>query len=277
MAGVSATGPSPHARFVAGAMAIACTTGADPRATCGERALVSRPMKSFTYLRRAADVEPHEFAARWRDLALARHGVHSPPERPHRIAHCLVRPSRRPAEHDAIAVNWFADDAASAAWLAAEECADGSGLVDPSASTTIRVDERFVHGGDELAAWRAALDGTKRLLLLVRIEAAPGTTRSAYRDYWWDVHRPFANTQIVDEYETEWYVHNYVRADDPSRWAGIAEMYDRSIDVARQRAAWMETDEAAALRDDERRFLDRETRAATVTDITMVLDETASA
>ncbi len=234
-------------------------------------------MKSFTYLRRAADAPPEEFAARWRDLALARHGAQPPADRPHRIAHCLVRPSRRPAEYDAVAVNWFTDEAASDAWLAAEESADGSGLVDPSASTTIRVDERFVHGGDELAAWRAAVDGTMRLLLLVRIEAAPGTTRAAYRDYWWDVHRPFADTQIVGEYETEWYVHNYVRADDSSRWAGIAEMYDRSLDIARQRAAWMETGAAAALRDDERRFLNRETRAATVADITMVLDEAVSA
>jgi len=229
-------------------------------------------MKSFSYLRHGSGVGADGSSAQWRDLVLVRHRAADPAARPHRVAYCAVRRGRRAPEHDAVVVSWFADGVDDGAWVADVEAGWGSGLVEVAASTTVRVDERFVRGGDELAAWRAACDGTSRLVLLVRIEAAAGTSRAEYRDYWWNVHRPFADTQIVDG-DTDWYVHNYVRPDDPSNWAGIAEMYDRSVEAARARAAWMETDAALALRQDEERFLVRETRAATVTDMSMIIDE----
>jgi hypothetical protein len=62
------------------------------------------------------------------------------------------------------------------------------------------------------------------------------------------------------------YVHNYVEADEPGRWAGIGEMYERSLDTARARGAWFESEEALPLVADEQRFLVRDTRQLMVTD-----------
>ena len=62
------------------------------------------------------------------------------------------------------------------------------------------------------------------------------------------------------------YVHNYVEPDEPGRWAGIGEMYERSLDTARGRGAWFDSEEALPLMADEQRFLVRDTRQLMVTD-----------
>jgi hypothetical protein len=97
------------------------------------------------------------------------------------------------------------------------------------------------------------------------IEPAPGLSRQAFRDYWWDRHRPLANQMVPSHLEPVAYVHNYVCSDEPGRWAGIGEMYERSLDTARGRGAWFEGEEALPLVADEERFLVRDTRELLVT------------
>jgi hypothetical protein len=175
-------------------------------------------------------------------------------------------------------MEWFADRAAMAAWD--EWVADASGsaggegrasgadatIVDQATLTRILVEERTVFGAPWLdARWKDPGSGPT-LLLIGMIEPAPGLSRPAFRDYWWDRHRPLANQMVPDHLEPVAYVHNYVYPDEPGWWAGIGEMYEQSLDTARGRGAWFESEEALPLVADEVRFLVRETRELLVTD-----------
>ena len=59
--------------------------------------------------------------------------------------------------------------------------------------------------------------------------------------------RPLANQMVPSHLEPVAYVHNYVQPDEPGRWAGIGEIYEHSLDTARGRGAWFESEEARPL------------------------------
>jgi hypothetical protein len=61
-------------------------------------------------------------------------------------------------------------------------------------------------------------------------------------------------------------VHDYVLPGQPVPWAGIGELYERSLDVARRRGAWFDSDSAKLLIADEDRFLVRSGRQLLITD-----------
>ena len=69
------------------------------------------------------------------------------------------------------------------------------------------------------------------------------------------------------------YVHDYVLPGEPGRWAGIGEMYERSLDVARERGAWFASEAALPLLADEERFLVRGTRHVLITDHEIITDD----
>ena len=191
-------------------------------------------MKCLTLVRRAADLAPAEFGARWReqtDKALARMPAST---RPTRLAHCVVRRGCGDPAYDGVAISWYGEAALSAhdAWVA--EHASTDAVLDRSATTCVRVQERTAIGAAWLdAQWRDPV-ATARLLLIGFIEPANGLTRQQFRDYWWDHHRPLADRLVPAELGPVAYVHNYVSTGEPGRWAGIGELYEQSLDVARR-------------------------------------------
>jgi hypothetical protein len=236
---------------------------------------VGRLIKRLTFVRRGAAVAGEEFGLRWRQQ-VERSGAARPVDDPglRRLALCPVRTGRRPAAHDGVALEWFDDDAALARWDASGGAASGP-VVEAASVSHLLVEERTVFGEPWLdARWtppgvhRATDPATTNpaLLLIGLIEPADGLSRQAFRDYWWDHHRPLANQLVPSHLEPVAYVHNYVRTDEPGRWAGIGEMYERSLETARGRGAWFESEEAQLLVADERRFLVPDTRQLLVTD-----------
>jgi hypothetical protein len=163
-------------------------------------------------------------------------------------------------------VEWFEDLAAVARWDEWVAGGAAAAVVDPAFFARVLVEERTVSGEPWLDARWSDPDAGPALLLIGMIEPALGMSRQAFRDYWWDRHRPLANQMVPSDLEPVAYVHNYVCPDEPGRWAGIGEMYERSLDTARGRGAWFESDEALALVADEERFLVRQTRELLVTD-----------
>ena len=187
--------------------------------------------------------------------------------RPSRLAHCVTRPGRGDHAYDGVAISWHDDETVLAAhdeWMAKRK--GGDSVVDDDATTSVCVEERTALGSGWLnERWRDS-GGPPRLLLLGFIEAAEALTQEQFRDYWWDQHRPFANRLVPADLEPLAYVHDYVLPHEPGRWAGIGEMYERSLGVARERGAWFGRDEALPLVADEERFLVRDTRQVLVTD-----------
>ena len=98
-------------------------------------------------------------------------------------------------------------------------------------------------------------------------------TRADFRDYWWSNHRPLANQLVPTALEPVAYVHDYLLPDEATRWAGVGEMYEASLDIARQRGAWFNSDAASALIADEDRFLVRTTRQLLITDQHLIINE----
>lgn len=224
-------------------------------------------IKRLTLVRRADDVPSDEFAARWR--AHAERALSSMPEsaRPSRLAHCVTRTGSANPLYDGVAASWHDDEAALAlhdACVATHDSTDA--VLDVEATICVQVEERTAIGGDWLDnRWRQAAT-TPCPLLIGFIEAKDGLSREQFRDYWWDDHRPLANRLVPDELEPVAYVHNYVAAGEPGRWAGVGEMYEHSLDVARKRGGWFDSDASRALVADEERFLVRDTRQVIVTD-----------
>ena len=182
--------------------------------------------------------------------------------RPSRLAHCVVRPGRGDRAYDGVAISWHHDEEAIAShdeWIA-EQHSQGS-VVDEGTTTHLRVEERTVNGGGWLdAQWRYER-GRRRLLLIGFIEAAVPLTREQFRDYWWQQHRPLANRLVPGPLEPVAYVHDYVRPGEPGRWAGIGEMYERSLDGHASAAPGFQ-EAALLLLADEERFLVRGAPAA---------------
>ena len=98
-------------------------------------------------------------------------------------------------------------------------------------------------------------------------------SREEFRDYWWTRHRPLANQLVPPALQPAAYVHDYLLPGEPTGWAGIGEMYEASLDVARQRGAWFESSAASALLADEDRFLVRSTRQLVVTEQHLIINE----
>jgi EthD domain len=229
-------------------------------------------IKQFTFARRADGVPADGFAERWRDQALRANEALPDDQRPWRLAHCVVREGRRPAVHQAVTIEWY-DDAAHVPDAAARSAAQNGSLAlfDVASLHTVRVEERRVFGEEWLDVLVSEVDACRTPLLLGLIERAPHLSRPEFRDYWWDRHRPLANRLVPAELQPVSYVHNYVAPEDPSPWDGIGEMYDGSLDAARLRAAWFGSEQAAALLEDEQRFLVQSTREVLVTDLEMII------
>jgi hypothetical protein len=224
-------------------------------------------IKRLTMVRRATGVASDEFASRWRAHAEMTLGSMPASARPSRLAHCVTRPGSADPLYDGVAASWHDDEEALAshdAWVAADGSAET--VIDVEATICVLVEERIAIGGAWLDnQWKQAPTAPCPLLIGF-IEAIDGLTREQFRDYWWDQHRPLANRLVPDELEPVAYVHNYVAAGEPGHWAGIGEMYEHSLDVARKRGRWFESDAAGPLVADEKRFLVRETRQVIVTD-----------
>lgn len=228
-------------------------------------------IKQLTFVRRAPGVAAETFGPRWRQRV--QDAVTSAPSdiAPARVAHCVVRPAKLGSPYDGISIAWFEDEAQVAlyeAWLVKEADRAPSPL-DESATSKVLVDERTVSG----EAWleKRWSDPAPALVLIGCIEAAEGLSRQDFRDYWWDQHRPLANRLVPEHLEPVAYVHDYVLPGEPCRWSGIGEMYEQSLEVARQRGAWFESEAALPLVADEQRFLSRATRQVLVTDQELIL------
>jgi hypothetical protein len=224
-------------------------------------------IKRMNLVRRATGVPLDEFGWRWREQAEKALASMPTAARPSRLAHCVVRPRRGDRVYDGVAISWHHDEEMLAShdeWMA--EQLGGGSVLEEDATLRLRVEERTAIGDGWLdAQWRNHM-GEPRLLLIGFIEAADPLTRQQFCDYWWEQHRPLANRRVPAELEPLGYVHDYVLPGEPGRWAGIGEMYERSLDVARERGAWFDSDAALALVADEERFLVRATRQLLITD-----------
>jgi len=175
-------------------------------------------------------------------------------EPPLRLALCRVR---NPGEIVAVEMSWYADLA---------------NLYDERrAGETIIVEERVARGADWLAGRWNARRGEQRPLLIGLIRRAAHLSREEFGQYWWNRHRPLADSLVPLELNPVAYVHNYVRTDQHSVWDGIGELYEASFSVARNRGEWFESEAAAALLADEERFMDPVSREVLVTDQEILL------
>ena len=188
-------------------------------------------IKRMTLVRRAAGIAPDEFGPQWREQAEKALSSMPSGARPLRLAHCVARPGRGDRLYDGVAISWHHDEEAIAGHdeSMVEQHSHGS-VLDEDTTTRLRVEERTVSGDGWIQAqWRYER-GRLRLLLIGFIEAAPPLTRDQFRDYWWQQHRPLANRLVPAPLEPIAYVHDYVLPGEPGRWAGIGEMYERSLD-----------------------------------------------
>jgi hypothetical protein len=229
-------------------------------------------IKRMSLVRRASGVQPEEFGGRWRQQAEKALTSMPAEARPSRLAHCVVRHRRGDRAHDGVAISWHHDEKRLAShdeWLA-EQHRERS-VVDEDATTRVLVEERTAIGGGWLdARWRRHRS-EPRLLLIGFIEAVDGLTRQQFRDYWWEQHRPLANRLVPADLEPLGYVHDYVLPGEPGRWAGIGEIYERSLGAARERGSWFDSEAARALVADEERFLVRATRELLITDHDIII------
>jgi hypothetical protein len=225
-------------------------------------------VKQLTFVRRAPDVAAEEFGPRWRQQAKDAVALAPVEVAPARLASCVVRPARHRSAYDGVAIAWFEEEADAGhydAWLAKH--LDGApSLLDQTVTSRVLVDERTVSGEAWLDKRWSDPEPAPALLLIGCIEAAEGLSRQSFRDYWWDRHRPLAHRLVPEHLEPVAYVHDYVRRGEPTRWSGVGEMYEQSLEVARQRGAWFESEGALPLVADEQRFLIRATRQLLVTD-----------
>jgi hypothetical protein len=223
-------------------------------------------VKHVTLVRQASGADAGDFAARWR--AHAESALETLPleDRPTRLAHCVVRPHPGVEQLcDGVAIAHFeAGEAAGEAWVA---------LAGPSGWTieTIAVQPRPVFGDDWLRDRWADPPGQKVPVVIGFLQRAAAVSRAGFAEYWWNEHRLLANRLVPADLQPAAYVHNYVALDDGARWDGIAEMYELSLAVARQRGVWFQSAAAEPVRDDERRFLDQATRQVVVAEQEIVV------
>ena len=226
-------------------------------------------LKSLTFVRRASSVPANEFGARWRASRLDTLNALPFELRPERLVHCVVRQSAITPPWDGVEISWHSiEDRAIDPKVWTHSLVHDDAVLNDS-PVIVSVEERIVSGEDWIAQrWRQG--GDLGVVLFGFIEAASGFTLEAFRDYWWDEHRPLANSLVPEELSPVAYVHDYVlekhASDDVFAWAGIGEMYERSLGTARRRGEWFESDAARPLAIDEERFMVRATRQVLVTD-----------
>jgi hypothetical protein len=186
---------------------------------------------------------------------------------------CVARPGVTTVAFDGVEISWFEEHDDSTDPASGRDLAvlDGPGV-------RVTVEERTVSGGDWLEErWRQGGEIGKVLIGL--IEAADGFTREDFRDYWWDQHRPLANSLVPEALGPVAYVHDYVLDTNVVvqgfNWAGIGEMYEQSLATARERGEWFESDAARPLALDEERFMVRATRQVLVTDASVLIHRPA--
>jgi hypothetical protein len=236
-------------------------------------------VKRLSFVREASTVDASHFANRWRDDALAQYTGTPAALRPTRLAHCVTRPGRHAALYDGVSIALFRDYdsmVASDQHAIAQRYQCASAAVDCPAVHSTVVEERCVFGADkQQALWRSPA-GATALLLIGLLQRAPQLSRLEFRDYWWDQHRPLANQLFPPELQPPIYLHNYTLPHEAFTWDGIGELYESSIDTARQRNNWMNSDAAAAIVADEMRFMNRATRAVLITDFEVLVSDLRS-
>lgn len=188
--------------------------------------------------------------------------------RPRRIDHCIVRPGRGESWCDGVMLEWFGDVGslrANDVWRQGAG-ADAAAPVAGYGRRQVVVEERCAFGADWLQANADSVGPMELPLLIGLIESAAHLEGTEFRDYWWDHHRPLANSLVPPDLQPLAYVHNYVLEPTSFRWDGIGQMFERSLDTARARSAWFASSDAAPLIADEERFLIRDTRRVLLTD-----------
>jgi hypothetical protein len=233
-------------------------------------------VKCITLVRRAPGVEMHEFGSRWRQDAEALFARAPSALCPNQVIHAVVRqPDRRDAGWHGVAISWFSGADARSGWdrwcVADHPSRDRAAILDVEATETITVTERVAFGADFLIDRHRGSPPGPGLLLVGFIERLPSLSRIEFADYWWHQHRPLANRRFPATVQPTAYVHNYVITGDPSHWDGIGEMYESSLDAARQRGEWFKGEAARELIADEERFLIRRTREVLVTDYEVIV------
>jgi hypothetical protein len=236
-------------------------------------------VKRLSLVRKATTVDASQFANRWRDDALSQYASTPAALRPIRLAHCVTRLSRHPPLADGVAIAWFRDYdsmVASDQHAAApcHQCA--APAIDRSTVQSVVVEERCVFGAEKhRSLWRSPV-GATALLLIGLLQRAPQLSRPEFRDYWWSQHRPLANRLFPPELQPPIYLHNYTLPHEASTWDGIGELYESSLDTARRRNNWMNSDAAAAIVADETQFMNRATRAILITDFEVLVSDLRS-
>lgn len=237
---------------------------------------VASAIKRLSLVRRAATIEPTRFGAHWRNSSLRIHEAIPAVLRPVRLAHCVARRERSAPLYDGVSIAWFDTVASLTAYdqsVREFTQSQADAAIDDTATLNVLVEERCVFGPDGLDALWQLQDGANALLLIGLLQKASQLSRVEFRDYWWMQHRPLANRVIPPELQPPVYVHNYVLSNEHPEWDGIGELYESSLDSARQRNHWMTSDAAAALITDEARFLKRATRAVLVTDFEVLTNQ----
>ena len=220
-------------------------------------------IKRLTFVRRHQSLSEADFATRWREAAQAT--LDTAPVTPSRVAHCVARHAA--SQCHGVSLEWFEDPDATDAYDRWCSSYPHRPVIEPESPLRVLVEERTVDGEDWLGRWwdrRTPSPSTP--VLIGCIEPANGLSRTQFRDYWWGKHRPLANRLVPTQLAPLAYVHNYVLPGQPGTWAGVGEIYERSLGTARDRGAWFETEAAQALVEDEERFLVRSKRVVLVTD-----------
>jgi len=255
---------TPHAAMCAGERWASAVGG--PPTPKNEALLIKR----LSLVQRAASTGPHQFATEWASWMTELRAALPVGSRPRRIIHCITRPSSSAQPFDGVAMTWFDSETDLAVHDRLREGLPNAPF-DRTSMTEIRVTERAVVVDDEIPAWRQGGNNDSKLVLLSFIQRKAGTTRGQFATYWWEAHRPLADKIVPLNLRPSTFFHNYVDEGESVKWDGIAEMYDRSIEVARARKRWVRLAEAVQIAEDEGRFMHRATVLGIAADAHVIL------
>ncbi|MGE3324907.1 MAG: EthD domain-containing protein [Acidimicrobiia bacterium] len=226
-------------------------------------------IKRYTLVHATSDPTDGGFADRWRAATLREIEATPPDARPTRVAHVVSRFGRvEPTFHGA-SIEWFAHAdtiEANDAFLDTSDL-DNAVIIDDR----FVVEERCVFGQDWFDDRWNAPAGTRSFILVGLLEKADFLTRTQFRDYWWDQHRPLANEMLPPETQPPAYFHNYVIPGQGTRWDGLGEFFDPGIERVKARTQWTQSPEAAPIIEDEKRFLNRETRQVIIGEFEVIV------
>jgi hypothetical protein len=203
-------------------------------------------IKRITFASRRAGLTPPAFATAWRAAVVA-HGDAGDDVRPVRVALCTVAPELSDDEprHDAIAIEWFTDEAHAerfAAWLG--DRAVGAELLDPGTSAVVLATEHVLRGGDWLdQRWR---DGGPMFKHMAIARRAAGLSPAEFSERWRSragtVAKPgeSAVTVIPEEARGLAYVQNHPCPLADGDWAydAINEVWFTDAESLAVRIAW---------------------------------------